>query len=208
MSVAEPRDESSCASARREPSSTRARAVRIIALTCALGLAIVTGLSLRQSWTAARDLMLTRGSGWLALLFLLTSLSVRPWARLQARLRGGAQGAWLVWRRLLGMTSAWLALLHAGIALRSELADFQAILSWPHIRAGAAALAILGALLLTSFPALVVRMRFRLWQELHRMVYAAALLTLQHLLLAPFAPRLFTLALFAATFLFGLLRWL
>ncbi|HVZ34967.1 MAG TPA: ferric reductase-like transmembrane domain-containing protein, partial [Polyangiaceae bacterium] len=136
------------------------------------------------------------------------SLSVRPWVRLHARLRGSARGSWLVWRRLLGMTSAWLALLHAGIALRTELADVPALLSWPHLRAGAAALAILCALLLTSFPTLVVRLRFRLWQELHRLVYAAALLALQHLLLAPFAPRLFTLALFAATFLFGFLRWL
>ncbi len=209
MSVPESSAEGSSANDGRSSSGARSRAPRALALVCALALTAVVALAFREPWSTARELMLSRGTGWLALLSLLASMSVRPWTRLRARLRGGSDSAPLAWRRLLGMASAWLALLHAALSFSTTLAaDTQALVSWPHLRAGLAALAILCALLLTSYPSWIVRLRLRLWPELHRLVYAAALLVLQHLLLAPFAPRLFTLALFGATFLFGLLRWL
>ena len=59
----------------------------------------------------------------------------------------------------------------------------------PYLRAGAAATVILAALLVTSFPPLVRSLRVRLWKELHRFAYLAALFAMQHLALAPFAPK-------------------
>jgi DMSO/TMAO reductase YedYZ heme-binding membrane subunit len=64
--------------------------------------------------------------------------------------------------------------------------------------AGLSALAVLTLLLLTSFAAVITRLRLRYWKELHRLSYAAALLVAQHVLLAPFAGRWLALALLAA----------
>ena len=45
-------------------------------------------------------------------------------------------------------------------------------------------------------------------EELHRLAYLVALLVLQHMLLGPFASRLWTLVIFGAVGLYGLLRLL
>jgi sulfoxide reductase heme-binding subunit YedZ len=87
-------------------------------------------------------------------------------------------------------------------------APFSLLFGWPHLRAGLLALCVLVALLLSSFPSLVRLLGLRTWKELHRLAYVAALLVLQHVLLAPFAPRATVLLLFALAAGVGLLRWL
>ena len=176
-----------------------------------LALAGVVGLAAAERWQVARELVLSRGTGWLALSTLLLSLSVNPLGRVASRLAhiGVTMPGLGVTRRALGMTSAWLAFLHAGLALATTLrGNWAAVLSWPHLHAGLAALSVLVLLLATSFRAVVVRLRLSFFKELHRLGYVAALLALQHVLLSPFAPRTLTLLLFGAAFLLGLARFL
>jgi DMSO/TMAO reductase YedYZ heme-binding membrane subunit len=69
-------------------------------------------------------------------------------------------------------------------------------------------LVLLLVLLATSFARVIALLRLRFFRELHRLAYVAPLLVLQHVLLAPFAPRSLALALVAATFVLGLGRCL
>jgi DMSO/TMAO reductase YedYZ heme-binding membrane subunit len=160
-----------------------------------------------EPWEAARQLELTRGSGWVALATLLVSLCCTPVARLTARLGHDRRPTFSSLRRALGMTSAWLALLHASIAFAIPLQwNWSAVVHWPHLRAGVTALLVLIVLLATSFTPVSTRLRLKFFKQLHRLGYVAALLSLQHLLLSPFAPRALTLELFAAVLLLALTR--
>jgi sulfoxide reductase heme-binding subunit YedZ len=190
----------------------RAHPFRYLGGGCALWLLGVGLAAAREAWPVAGELTLARGTGWLALVLLLASLCITPLARLWARCfatsrpSGGARDAW---RRALGMLAAWLALLHAGLAFAGLPAgSAEMLIAWPHLRAGLSALVLLLVLLATSFGAVIRRLRLSLWRELHRLVYVAALLVLQHMLLSPFAPRALTLGLFGAALLLALLRFL
>jgi DMSO/TMAO reductase YedYZ heme-binding membrane subunit len=172
-----------------------------------LVLAAVALLAASEHWPVARELVLCRGTGWLALAALL--LSLMPFGRVAARFGHDRSALLPVARRALGMASAWLALIHAALALTTALRwNWAALLSWPHLRAGLTALGALTVLLVTSFGAVVTRLRLRTWKELHRLSYVAALLALQHVLLSPFAPRTLTLALFGSLLALGGLRFL
>jgi sulfoxide reductase heme-binding subunit YedZ len=195
------------------PSAAPARAgpFRYLGGASALWLLGVGLAAAREAWPVARELTLARGTGWLALVLLLASLCTTPLARLWARFAtrrfsGAASNAW---RRAFGMLAAWLALLHAGLAFAGLPAgSAEMLIAWPHLRAGLCALVLLLVLLATSFGAVIRRLRLSLWRELHRLVYVAALLVLQHMLLSPFAPRALTLGLFGAALLLALLRFL
>jgi methionine sulfoxide reductase heme-binding subunit len=190
----------------------RARPFRYLGAASVLWLLAVGLAAAREAWPVARELMLSRGTGWLALTLLLASLCITPLARLWARCFPKSGSWWRAsnaWRRALGMLAAWLALLHAGLAFAGLPAGSAGMLiTWPHLRAGLCALVLLLLLLATSFGAVIQRLRLSLWRELHRLVYVAALLVLQHVLLSPFAPRALTLGLFGAALLLGLLRLL
>jgi len=193
------------------PSDLRQRAARRVALPALLALAGVAALAMSEHWAVARELVLARGSGWIALCALLLSLCVTPLARALARLQRSvaASPSVALTRRALGMTAAWLASLHALVALAGTLrGDLAAVPSSAHLRAGLTALAILLVLLLTSFSRVVAGLRLRFWKELHRLAYPAGLFALQHVLLSPFAPRALTLAVFGAALLVSLLRLL
>ncbi len=193
------------------PSSRRRATARGAAIAAALALSVVGWLGLHERWAVARELVLSRGTGWVALGALLLSLCMTPLGRIGSRLSGRAKPAadLALARRALGITAAWLALGHACLSLALDLhGNLAALLAWPHLRAGLAALCVLLVLLLTSFGALIARLRLRFWKELHRLAYVAALLALQHVLLSPFAPRTLTLVLFGAAFLLGLARFL
>lgn len=150
-----------------------------------------------------------RITGWAALATLMLALSVTPASRIATRLGARATALRRVTdaRRTLGIASALLAVAHAGVALGGYLRGaWDVVLTWPYLRAGLVALAILVALLVTSFPPVVRALRVRLWKPLHRLAYGAALFTLVHLVLSPFASRTITLSLFAALFALGLAR--
>jgi DMSO/TMAO reductase YedYZ heme-binding membrane subunit len=191
------------------PSRSRRLALAGTAATSVLALASVALLASLEHWPVARELVLSRGSGWIALGALLLSLSATPVGRLARRFFGRDLPAVGVTRRALGMTSAWLACVHAALALCTTLQwSWAAIPHWPHLRAGLTALCVLALLFATSFRQVIVWLRLGFFRELHRLSYVAALLALQHVLLSPFAPRTLTLLLFGATFLLGLARFL
>jgi len=194
---------------------TRDRAERAAALGCsalALIAVLVAGIGAAMaSSSVEREIWPIRASGWAALIALGLALCATPADRLLARVLPGRVDRTLLraLRRALGMTAAWLAAGHALLSLSTYLdGALPSLLTTPWLRSGLVALCILVALLVTSFPALVRALRIRLWKALHRLAHVAALLVLHHLLLSPFAPRIWVLSIFAFLFLFGMLRML
>ena len=180
-----------------------------VALPALLALGGVALWAAAQSWAPARELAWARGTGWIAFSALLLSLSVTPAGRIAARLGLAPPPALPVLRRALGMASAWLALLHALLSLAGTLGwNWNALWTWPHLRAGVSALLLLCVLLLTSFARVIAALRLRFWRELHRLAYVAPLLVLQHVLLSPFGSRGLALGLVAAACALGLARCL
>jgi len=151
-------------------------------------------------WTAATWVGASRASGWVAATFLLGTLAASPFGA------GMASSTVRQWRRALGISAALAALAHLAIGLGGPLREsLGALWSWPTYRAGTLATAVLTLLLLTSFPAVVRRLRVRVWKPLHRLAYVAGALTLLHLLRLPFAPLVGVLLFGAALVL--LLLW-
>jgi len=188
------------------PRSSRALAARAMLVTCVLASSVVVANGAGASWPALSELLLARGTGWLACGTLWLSLCVSPVARLARRVFPGARGPFSapVLRRALGMTAAWLALAHALVALTGPLeGKYTVMLDTTHLASGLLALAVLLLLLLTSFDAVIQRLRLRYWKPLHRLAFAAALLVLQHLALSPSCPRWLVLSL-AGTLALGI----
>ncbi len=158
-------------------------------------LAVAAGAAIAvDDWTAASWVGASRASGWVAALLLLAVLAASPFGT------GTDARAVKRWRRALGISAALAAIAHLAIGLAGPLRDsLSALWSWPTYRAGALATAILALLLLTSFPAVVRRLRVRVWKPLHRLVYVAGVLVVLHLLRLPFAP-LVGVLLFGASF--------
>ena len=152
----------------------------------------------------AAALYAAQASGLLACAVLLLALSVSPVSALLPSWQGPSAGAKAL-RRRLGISAACLALLHAAVAFLGRLdAQPSALLQTSQLYAGIGALGLLLLLLLTSFPGVVRRLRLSTWKEFHRLVYLAALLVVQHVLLSPFADRRLVLGLSGAVFgLFG-----
>jgi DMSO/TMAO reductase YedYZ heme-binding membrane subunit len=161
-----------------------------------------------ESTLASRHLLLSRVTGALSACALIAALSVSPLSALLCRVGRAPRLAQVVnLRRGLGLGSAGLALLHALLSTFTVLESwFTLLYGVPRLRAGLCALVILLALALSSFPRLVVRMRLRLWKELHVLAYAALLFVAQHVLLSPFAPRRVVLGVLALVLLVGSLR--
>lgn len=188
----------------KRPKTIAALVVYGGASAAAIALAAV-GLSL--PWAFERDLFLVRASGWGALVLLSGALCATPIGRVLGRLRESAGAYVTATRRALGVAAAALATLHGALALSTYLADaLERVLELAWIRGGVLAWAVLAALWITSYPRLVRALRVRAWKPLHRLAYVAALLALQHALLAPLAPRGWVLGVFGATLAIGLLR--
>jgi sulfoxide reductase heme-binding subunit YedZ len=139
-------------------------------------------------------LLALRASGWLPALLLAASLSVTPALRLP--LPGSIRTRLSRARRPLGIAAGALACVHAIVAsrlyLQSDVIASLREIAW--LRSGALALVVLSALLVTSSKRVVRALGLRLWKPLHRFAYVAAALVVQHLLLAPFAPRVAVIA--------------
>jgi len=173
--------------------------------------ALVAGFAIyafNLDFAVERELCLLRATGWSAAGALLLSLSMTPLRSLGQRLgRHRALPYLPTLRRSLGITSACFALAHGAVALTTYLWDsWPAIPKEPFLRAGLVTLAILTALLMTSFPGVVRALRLRLWKPLHRLAYVAALFAFQHLMLSPFADRRLVLGLYLALALVSCLR--
>lgn len=124
---------------------------------------------------------LEHSTGLTALIFLLTSLGATP----LRRLTGVAQFTRL--RKPLGLWAFAYAVLHMlcylifdQSLLWGEIAND--ILKRPYITVGFAAFLILLALAVTSPTRIMKRMGGKRWQQLHRLVYVAAVLAVFHFL--------------------------
>jgi DMSO/TMAO reductase YedYZ heme-binding membrane subunit len=186
------------------PIGSRRRIALATAAIALLASSGVAGFAATEHWLPAREIVVARGTGWVAFGSLLLSLLVTPLGRIAAR---GASILPVV-RRALGMSAAWLALLHAFCSLPGTLAwNWTALWTWPHLRAGLTALGILLVLLATSFARIIAALRLRFWRELHRLAYLVPLLVLQHVLLSPFGSRTLALCVTASVYALAPLRW-
>ena len=163
-----------------------------------------TGIALEIWWL--------RVSGYGAFGFLALSLLVTPIRRLIIRLPttlAHRSAPFVAWRRTFGITSAILALGHAGVAMGTYV-GWRWKLVWddPFLRSGAVAVGILVILLVTSFPKLLKIVGIHYWKQLHRLSYVAAFFVFLHLLHSPFASRRLVFTLFGIVALLGLLRFL
>lgn len=153
----------------------RALASALVIAGVAIGLAYAS-----TEWDFARSFAMARISGWVAIAGLAFGLALRPLRRVPP-LR-----ALSVWRRAVGISTAFAAAVHVALSLRGPLdGAWNAVLTWPYLQAGALAFVVLVLLLLTSFPRVVRALHIRHWKVLHRLVYAAAIFTLAHLMLSP-----------------------
>ncbi|MEM6958668.1 MAG: ferric reductase-like transmembrane domain-containing protein [Myxococcota bacterium] len=125
--------------------------------------------------------------GWAALGSLAISMLAAPLGRRSPFLRRH--------RRAFGLGGAALASIHAAASALAFAPSLAALWSWPELRAGLGAWAILLVLALTSFRPTMRPLRH--WKGLHRWVDGAALLVVLHLL-GGGAPQLYAAAAMAA----------
>lgn len=152
-----------------------------------------------------------RALGYHAWVLLSAALLVTPLKRVLAvlrRARGWTQASSSGLRRALGLSALASALLHAALGLSSSPLGIGAQLADTQLRFGAAALALLCLLGVTSFPRVVRWLHLLSWKELHRLAYVAWCSATLHGLLGPYAwtHGLATLALSVVAL--WLLRWL
>ena len=121
--------------------------------------------------------------GFLSTIYLYIALMISP--LLMLPLREGVKRQLKFSRRAIGVSAAYFALLHSGIALWGQiggldkLAFLPAKLVWS-LSAGGVALVVLLIMAATSFDKVVRGMTFRWWKWLQRFGYIAALMTVLH----------------------------
>lgn len=121
---------------------------------------------------------ITRFTGSWSLIFLLTTLAVTPLRRITG------WNELIKLRRMLGLYAFFYALLHfATYLVLDHFFDFERIakdiLKRPYVTAGFTAFVIMIPLALTSTAAMIRRLGKR-WQQLHRLVYVAAVAAVIH----------------------------
>ena len=121
---------------------------------------------------------ITRFTGSWALLFLLASLAVTPLRRITGR------NELIKFRRMLGLFAFSYALSHfATYLVLDHFFNWPAIgkdiLKRPYVTAGFTALVVMIPLALTSTAGMIRRLGKR-WQQLHRLVYLAAIAGVIH----------------------------
>ena len=160
-----------------------------------------------HTYDVERILWFCRLTGYIPLGLLFASLSVNPARKIASRM-GLSTKRLSPYRRSLGITAFGSAMAHACISCIQYFGDapwFMPLLE-PFLRLGVLTLGIMAILWLTSFPKLIRAMRIKTWRELHWLAYAAALTSILHVVLSPFAPvRDFLLAV-AVWLVFSLLR--
>jgi len=123
---------------------------------------------------------ITRSTGTWTLVGLMVTLSVTPLRRLSGR------AEFVRYRRMLGLFSFFYACLHFVTYIWLDqffdpAAIARDIVKRPFITVGFTAFVLLVPLAATSTPAMMRRLGRR-WQQLHRLVYAIALLGVVHYL--------------------------
>lgn len=121
--------------------------------------------------------------GLLCVLYWYTALIISPlgYAIGKQRVRYAAFA-----RRAIGVSAAYFAFLHAGIALWGQLGGIGQITYLPvlfkwSLVCGAIAIVVLSLLAATSFDKVIRFMTFRKWKWLHRLIYAGGILAVLHI---------------------------
>jgi methionine sulfoxide reductase heme-binding subunit len=122
---------------------------------------------------------LTRGTGDWTLRFLCLTLAVTPLRQITGWV------AMARWRRMLGLYAFFYGLLHflcyAWLDMGFDIADMvRDIPKRPFVLAGSLALLLMLPLAATSFNRAIKVLGAARWRQLHRLVYAVALLGLLH----------------------------
>ena len=155
------------------------RAVKPTAfIVCLIPLGQLLYYAWTENLTANPIEFITRFTGSWALIFLLVSLSVTPLRKIS-----GWNGL-IKYRRMLGLFAFFYAVLHfATFMVLDHFFDFQAIakdvLKRPYVTAGFTAFVLMIPLAITSTAGMVRRLGKR-WQQLHRLVYVAAIAAVIH----------------------------
>ncbi len=156
--------------------------LRILKLAAFILCSIPAGQLAYQAWTGDLGVnpieFITRFSGSWALIVLIASLAVTPLRRMTG------WNELIKFRRMLGLFAFFYALLHFSTYLVLDLFfDFRAIgkdiLKRPYITAGFIAFVVMIPLAITSSAAMIRRLGKR-WQQLHRLVYLAAIAGVIH----------------------------
>lgn len=157
-----------------------------------------------------REVLLCQISGYAALGYLAASLLGGPmWRVLSWRGISVSREFAARFSRNAGIAAALAASAHTVIALTTYLKyDWYVVLRIAYLQWGGLALGVLLVLLLASYKPLMKTLRWQLWKPLFRLSFAAAVLSLPHVLYAPFAWRWLVLVLFGGAVLMSLLRWL
>ncbi|MBU1236902.1 MAG: sulfoxide reductase heme-binding subunit YedZ [Gammaproteobacteria bacterium] len=155
-------------------------ATKVIVFVLCLLPAAHYGLAFWQDTLSANPVeAFTRGLGDWALYLLLTTLTITPLRRL----------AGLIWlmklRRMLGLFAFFYICLHLTAYLwLDQFFDWTEIgadiLKRPFITAGMLTFVLLIPLAATSSKAMIHRLGGQRWQQLHRLVYPAAMLAVLH----------------------------
>lgn len=176
-----------------------------------LGLATASVWATRaDGYYVDRELLVCQISGYSALGFLAASLLARPFAVIGSWFGRRIEPAALHrFSRNTGIASGLAAVLHSILATTLYLDGHWLVpLILPYLQSGTLALIIFAILLVASIKPLMRRIGWQLWTPLYRLSFVAALLTLHHLLYAPFASRVWVLSLFGIGFLMSLVRFL
>ena len=152
----------------------------------ALGIIYLRHLMLPFAWEAEQ--LLIRETGILAFTLFSASFLCTPIRQVAKRL--GHKPPLHAWRRSLGLTSTLAALCHLLVSYRLHLVDTPIFGAWfqPYAQAGVAALLLLLALSITSFPKLTRHLKVRHWKTLHRLIFVIFFLLLLHIILGPHLP--------------------
>lgn len=151
----------------------------VVFVLCLAPLARLVALGAAPDGLGANPVeFITRSTGTWALVMLCLTLAVTPLRRLLG------WSALVRLRRMLGLFAFFYAGLHALIFLWLEhwfgvVAMLRDVLDRPFVAAGFAALLLLVPLALTSTQGMIRRLGRR-WQQLHRLVYPAAVLAVLH----------------------------
>ena len=147
-------------------------------IACLIPLAQLLYYAWTENLTANPIEFITRFTGSWALIFFLASLSVTPLRKIS-----GWNGL-IKYRRMLGLFAFFYVVLHfATFTVLDHFFDFRAIaqdvLKRPYVTAGFTAFVLMIPLAITSTAGMVRRLGKR-WQQLHRLVYVAAIAAVIH----------------------------
>lgn len=129
-------------------------------------------------------------SGYAAISSLGLSLLASPVMRVARWLNVRVSTLHLIaFRRSLGLLAFWLASVHLAVVVTQYLrGEWVSLLYNNFLNTGALTFMLLLVLTVSSFPSLCRRLGIRLWNELHMLVYAIAVMAGFHVALSAFAP--------------------